>query len=333
VSVTEARLVSVGLSGTAKGTEASKVTTGYVATYRVKVSDPLDTPDIVLDYFRATSSLPWIGRHFKLGTGFDASNICTSVVPQYIDRSGGWYDVACTFEDENLASGLSAGGPTTGETVDGKATTDPLKWHEGIEVSYTQYSAPVEQAIFRGFEPKVGGSIPRLNRLGAVVNSAGKPFDPPLEEEWELTVVRFTRRIPIYNGNDWNPLIGMVNNDHVVIHKPKYNFRIEFGPYIGKIHNIGATYERDNGIGFYLLTKELWLNPKGWRRLVLDQGIEELWKPGDTRDGVDLSASDFPVATPGNFNGKGHLLTNPTDPAVFMIYQTKPERSFAGINW
>jgi hypothetical protein len=347
VSVTEVILTGSGLTGAATGTDAGDVSNTYRATFRAKCSDQLDTPDIVLDHFRADTSLPWIGRRYDLGNGFDSSVICTSVDPQHVANSGGWYEVACRFEDENKIGEFS--GSTVGTTASGEASEDPLKWSVEIDVSWTQISEPTYRAKFFGFSPPgIRNRFLRPGFIGPEVNSAGVPYDPPTEHEIHIKVVRITQNFNRYDGFRYDRYQGTVNNNLQVIARPGFGFRQVVNPYAGKMAFYGASLGIENGEFFWRETKEVHIHPRSWIKEIPDRGMLRRRAIGDPDGaGGTLSTDDmpdeggmfhevlkdadgFPITEPVLFDGNGQPL-EPGKPPVYLKWLDEVDDDWTGI--
>lgn len=349
MSVTTVTPISAGAGGTASGNDGGTVAMSYNAAFRVTCSSARDTAQTVLKHFRLNADYPWPGRSYKFGDDFDATAIAKTVDAKYIDSSEGKFLVQCTFGPLNGDQQQNQG-----QTASGGNSTDPLKWHDEISVGYTQISVPTEAAIFKGFT-KLGVNNPAFTagKEMALMNSACKPFDPTIEEEVDVKVIRITRNVAAYDDTILDKYQGAINSDVVTINKPKYRFKTSFGIYHGRIKALTADFAVTNGIPYYKHTVEVHVYPKGrygWLRLILDQGIEELWKPGDVRpDGLTLSDSDFPrnrqfevkmitdeeglpITSPVRLDGNGKML-KPEDDPVFSIWQTKKLLPFATIPW
>lgn len=345
MAVTSAEVFRSGISGNATGTDPGDVARTHRITYKFICDDTDDAPKQIYDYCRTHSELPWIGRTFKYGNGTDTDSLCNGVNPMYVDGSAGHWLVDFNFEP--LSEAIDQ---TAGITNEGKESNNPFDWRDEISVGFTQQSYVIERADFMGFYgmPNVNWFL-RVGKSYPPCNSALVPYDPGLEEENQIKVIRITKMVPNYDGDKVNPWIGTVNSGHVLINKPLYKFKEQFGPYIGYIKNISAEYDIHDGIKFYRLTTELWLNPFGWRRIVADKGLNRRqavgdYKPDNTQiDQGDIvpgfahrsvikDLDDYPITEPVNFDGNGEPLDPRKDP-VWMIWRTKVERNFAGYPW
>jgi hypothetical protein len=350
MSVTTVKLHSQGASGTATGTDNGNVTASYRSAYRVQVSDPSDGPDYVLNYFLLNADYPWPGRTFHFGSSFDVSAVCRTVDANYEEKSNGWFTVSCTFVSERGGGDQQQ---QTGTTPEGKNSQDPTQWHDEIDVSFTQISVPAEVAIFRGFVPQgINNPYLRPGRIGPVVNSALKPYDPTLEEEVDIKVIRITKNAKSYDGRFYSRYQGAVNNDTVTISKNAYRFKETFKPYQGRIKVISGQFAIANGIPYWRQTIEVHVHPAeaGWRRFIVDRGMDARRGANDPNGkGGTVSASDVlnagtvnheaikdssgtPISEPVLLDGNGQPLA--TDkPPVYLVYSTRIEIPFAGIRW
>jgi hypothetical protein len=347
MSVTNVDLHSQGTSGNVSGSDNGTVKASYRSMYRVTCSSSSDTIDEVLKHFRITASLPWIGRRFKFGNGFNTSVFCKDIQADYVDKSGGIFVVSCKFESLEGKSGDS------GQTDGGQQSDNPLLWHDEISVSYQNISIPVEEATLWGFSPLgIDNKFLRRGYKGAVVNSLMEPCDPTLEEEARIQVVRITKFLPTYNGNDYTPYLDAINSDRFTINKPAYNFRLSVGLYKAKFGNVSTDFGFSSGVKYYRQTAELLIStlPYGWLRPVVDQSYNRRTMPGDKDDdGETISFGDeavergqfvsvqkdrtgYPVTTPQRMNGDGQPLET-GGRTVHLIWQTKELRSFAAIRW
>lgn len=339
-----------GVSASYTGTDPAEVGASYRATYFVRCDSQVDTPDIVRNYFKVTSSLPWIGRTFKLGNGFDTDVFCVAVEPQYIERSAGCFSVAVRFDPAGGVGGSNdAGTVTTGITEGGKVTEDPLQYSLEVDVSWNAITEPAWDAKFFGIEPgPVKHPFLVEGTRVAVVNSAMKVFDPTIEVETCIKVVRITQNRNKYDSTNYDKFQGTVNNNTMNIGRPGVGFRQVIKPYYGKMAFYGASLGFENGKFFWRESKEVHIHPRSWIRQVVDEGTEELLKPGDVlADGTSLSSSDFPASRPWDhrtirgddgipniapcpLDGLGRRLA-PDKPRVFLKYLPELDEDWTSI--
>lgn len=348
MSVTSVDLHSQGSSGGVEGSDGGTVKASYTAMWRVKCSSAADSIDDVLFHFRTTPSLPWMGRRFKFGNGFNASVICKALKADYIEKSGGVFIASATFESPGAQS---QGGQ--GTDLGGQGSTNPFDWHDEINISFYSISQPCEKAVLKFVEP-LGIQNPRLpiGYTGPIQNSVPQPYDPTVEEEIKIKVVRITKHLPKYDAAFFDSYLDCINSDTFTINKPEYGFRQSVGIYRAKFGTVDASFGVSSGIKYWRVTAEVLLNPSpyGWLRPVVDRGRDRDQSPGAKNDqGVTISPGDdavtrgqltkpilssdgYPVADPVNLDGNGQALKHGKKPVVH-IWQTKPLKPFAGIQW
>lgn len=305
-----------------------------------------DSPLKVLNHFRNTASLPWIGRPFSCEGDVDPYSLCKSVKPDYIENSGGYYIVSCEFADRKNDS---QNGKETQLTPSGKVSDNPLEWNPEIEISPGSYSAPVDAAYFLQANNAAGGnSFLKKGSYLAITNSSLEPQDPSIEEEYGYKIVRFTTNIAEYDDEFFNQYNDTINDADVTIEEKGLKFRMDIGKHYGKI-TVGASLNFTNGILYWRRTIEL--HVRGWNRPILDQGTRQLYTAADATkpDGTTLSASDFPtgrvsmefpivdedgmpIDKPRLLDGNGKQLKE-GKPPVLLVWRTKEESDFSKIDW
>lgn len=353
MSVTSVALHSQGTSGNVSGSDREAIKASYRSMYRVRCSSAADTIDEVIKHFRTTPSLPYIGRRFKFGNGFNTSVFCKDLQADYVDKSDGQFIVSAKFESLEGNKNNDGGGTT----IDGRSTDNPLLRHHEISVTYQTISVPVEEATLYGFAPLgINNRFLRKGYKGAVVASNMQPYDPTLEDEARIQVVRITQNIPAYNGDQYAPYQDAINSDRFTISKPQYKFRISVGLYKAKFGSITSDFNVESGIPYFRQTAEVLITslPYGWLRLVVDRGRNRRMVDGDKNDaGVTLSPGDdqttrlterkiftsaikddygYPVSDPVRLDGNGQPLKQ-DGKTVHMIWQTKELKPFAGLRW
>lgn len=353
MAVTDVITIGEGVKGNAQGRDAASVKASYSTRYLVKCDSATDAPNVVLAHFRATPSLPWSGRPFQLAGHFDVSAACDSVDADYVPNSQGMYHVVAKY------SPVGSGGPqTSNPKVNGELTNNPILWHDEIDVSWTPLSRAVSKAKFHGFQdaknPKERIESPhcKIDEETVPKNSAGVPYDPGIEEELYIKIIRISKNAAAYDDSAVSSKQGTVNESAVLINKPLYNFAALVPTQKGKLL-IGASFAMVNGFGYWKQTVEVHINPIGWRQFLLDRGLTRAADEGDPDGrGGTISASDLPVepsegvpyqetlkdsegyaiTEPILLNGKGQPLKSSKGP-FWGEWQTYIEASWSGINW
>jgi hypothetical protein len=282
-----------------------------------------------------------MGRPFRYSTAFSTDAVCADVDCNPIENSGGKFVVVAKFASS------SGGSDESNPDKDGNDVSDPLLWHDEIDISTTQVSMPIEYAKYIG--PKPVNEFLRPNRIiHQPCNSAGVPFDPLPEFELDITVLRITKFTAGWNDGQIAPYRGTINSDAVVINKPDYNFFLQFGPTVGKIKQWSGTFQIVNKIKCWKQTIELHINPLGWRFPLLDRGTTVADEAMDQAQELDnyggvipantrlakraLDQDDVPLTEPQLLNGNGKLLV-PGKPPVYLLYSKYEEVPYANIKW
>lgn len=346
MSVTSAELAESGVGGETSGTRSDVTLRNHKAIWRV-VCDREDTWDIIDRHFREDSSLPFPGRIFEAGNGRDTRSRCSRLRGTRVDKSEGIWNVEATFEE----SFNSFTGPEN-KDINGEKSDDPNDWHDEIEVSTTQMSIGVEGAFYLGNSANKNGPFIFPGKIYKPCNSAGKPFDPGLEEEIDITIFRLTKYQPIYNARFYERYVGSVNNSAIQIVKPQYAFNATLPAFTAKMKAVNSSFHvTDKGIRYWKHTLEVHIHPQSWRRTTLDQGFAPRLQAEDKRqDGTTVSSSDIPagqdgideelkdeegmaLSEPVNFNGAGKRNPKSTDPPVYLNWRTYREIDWTGIIW
>lgn len=311
------------IRGSATGNSVNRVATGYGITYRAKIDDAIPDPKVVLDYCKSNGV--WPGKPFKPSGGYkgDPNAYCRSVRPQFVKDSSNPFMFYVDVEFESI-----------------------LPQRDEIQEYSTQFSVAQEAAVFYGaINANKLSPFLKVGKLLPVTNSAGKVHDPQMEEEFEVKVIRITKTLLKFNGTDLERFRGCINTDDVIIDRSDVGFTDAFGPYFGRLRIVGADlFYDENDIPRWRQTTEIWVNPFGWRRNILDQGTSTTEWPGEGSTSFQDSpaetrikdADGYPVTQPVLLNGNGKELDTARESSVYLVWGTKPETAFMplrGIAW
>lgn len=342
MSVTAAYPANTGLSGETVGPEASGALRGHRATFRVTCA-ATDTWDVIDTYFRSRNDLPYPGRIFKVGTNQDTRSRCAGLRGTQIENGEGRWLVEAEFSERPLSA--------SDDSKDGNPE-NPERWHDEIEVSTTQMSMAVERALYRG--SSVGDVSPFIKdgRWYKPCNSAGKPLDPGIDEELDITVLRITKYQLGYSADFYSRYINTVNSRNTRIHKPDYGFSVVVRAGTAKMKAINSTFHKSpKGKKYWQHTLEIHVNVLDWRRQIIDKGVEERLRAGNVRrDGTIVSSNDIPqggnfideaikdsdemaISEPVLFNGRGRAWAEADRPPVYLFWQTLREEDWSAIPW
>lgn len=296
-------LTQQGTSLSGNGDETRQQRT-YSANYIVKTDDPTTSTKAIEKHFKQTPSLAWYGRPWKWtgtnGNDSDPESICKKLSISHKPQSEGVFEVTADYEPKD---GDEKDKEKPSNSADGDKTRDPLEWRESMSISYTQVTEPVMWAIFRGFTTGANGDmvapgIAALQIGGTYIpqNSALVPYDPLPEREINITVIRLTKNVAPFNGNQFDNWIGTVNTDNIQILKPFLGMFINVPAFKGRLKQVSAQSDFQNGVPFVRREMEIWVHPKGWRGRLADMGHSAL--ATQAADAGFVSPGDL-INTPG----------------------------------
>jgi hypothetical protein len=144
-----------------------------------------------------------------------------------------------------------------------------------------------------------------------ITNSAGDYFDPPLTIDDSRPTLRIVRNEPSYDpgyATKWKdclntgPFFGF-NPGYVKMSTPLGD--LDYSPVCGY---------------YYIVTYQFEINPNGWKKNILDQGLRQIVS-GKQQKIVDDKGED--VTSPALLNGKGAKLATGGNPVTltFNVYQ------------
>lgn len=297
----------------------------YSANYRVQTDDPNDGPVTVLNGFDG----PDIGDGFNVRGERDNAARCVLIHPSPVEDSKLVWDVDVTWRTPSDVEESKPG-------QNGKPTNDPLRFASPVELSQQQMQRPVEKAILRSTIPP----RPR-NTMGPVVNSAGVIYDPPLEMDYAIDVVRVTRYLNFFPSGHWRSMTNAVNRDRFTIRRRVPRLNLQFEPFQCKMQSVGGSMQFINQVPLWVVQYEIHVDKTfGWRRDVLDRGRQKRIPEG-TPEFYTLGAgvpavkeitdnNGFPLRDPVLLNGYGQPLPPGAAP-IYITYSVYPERPFRNL--
>ena len=287
-------------------------------TYLVHCSDKFDDPDLAA---AAVPTLPWGGMKV---TGRDVKEVGQP-------KTGALYEVTLDYSTKQKDPDRDEQNP------------DPTQRPCQLRLSFDSF----EESIFRqkdsvpeildGDGNSIAGAGGGLWKWGkSIVNTAGKPFPDGVKEVYRDVCITFTKNIETTNFvKIWNSLkdyLDAVNSDNFGI-----TYRGQRFPIAAKTCWLAdATSEPgfENNVQFEAVNLTFKIRADGWRRLILDQGTDEVGgpatdpNPNKTQPIRDVNGD--PIGTPSLLNGKGKKLVPPAVP-VFLKFRTKNEKPFKAL--
>lgn len=353
---------SDGLGGSVEGQNPGSVTYKSKINLRILCAAS-DGPTVIYNHLQASSDLPWIGRSLRAGAIVDEKVRCTSITPEKEANGGGWWNIGVEYSQQNGGGGEDDKNNNGGRPgPDGKLTYDKTQWIREIETGAYQISVPMELATFKGFKGGFAGGMNaggealrlRVGSFGAVINSAGVPFDPPHEEVHHIKTFRVSRYKWSHDASKDESWYGAVNSEPVVIDWQREQFKDRWEALHAKVAVLGSRVEYDENAFFsfryvWRETIEIHINRLGWRPLILDRGCERAAgsgdpdgkggyislgdiKPGQPLTRAIKDADGYPTATPVLLDGKGQPL-DPGKRPVWLEYSNNVERPFSELGF
>lgn len=265
-------------------------------TFRVTMDDPADGPDTAI----TASGMPSIGDLFPSSSTIYCRSIGEPTTP---------HDSRIIFEFPVTYSDVSEGSSPTEDP-------DPLARPAEIEWGATAYRVAVEQ--------DVETELP-------VVNSAGVPFDYPLEDDLYRPTVVIERNVSSYSATTADAVRDTVNQGTVTV----AGAALSEGQGLIKEYSARAMYE--NGTSFIRERIVIEAAPTHVR-MVLDRGYKAFTLNPVPESGEQLGllahirdATGLPVTEPALLNGAGYALGALGTP-VYLPFNTKLKASWASLN-
>ena len=152
-----------------------------------------------------------------------------------------------------------------------------------------------------------------------ITNSAGIPFDPPLEVEERIAVLTVVKNMARYNGIQMLEYIGRTNHARW-LNQPAGKWRLA---------DANADVVIEEGIAFWKVRLVFEYRAKGWKRRVLDAGYMQL---NDAGDGWTYCTDELGnrVSRPVPLDGFGYQ-ADPNDPAHYITFNLLDEANFANL--
>lgn len=326
-----------GASGSRSGTPGA-FSSEYQAGWKVKTDSALDGPEVIFRYCTENADgRPYLGKEYRFGNDTDVKCFCTKIAPTKDNAVPTLWEVVGDFTPKNN-SGKDTNPPANPDK-DGNNTTNPLQWAPKCSSRTTQLSTIVEKAKFLG--GMNGSALARwpVGTIGPMVNSARIPYLPPQEMDRSINVISFTFYAEKFAGKIWRGFNDAINTNTQKFVDNWLGYHDEWEPFTARIKGTDGTFNYQNGIKYYEITMEVWYDPLGWDRHILDQGevaagiiggadaripsIGDLLAVPEVVEHRTITGIDqVPVSGPVPFDGNGNPLRNVTaDNRVYLDYR------------
>lgn len=202
-------------------------------------------------------------------------------------------------------------------------TEDPWLWR--AEVSYGPKSTdaaevvedPLAQPARVSFSSKLVNVVMTKDAEGkAAENSAGDPYDPPLEMEEVRIVMKVQKNLATFDPMSILKYAGAVNESEW----------FGVGEKMAKCNAIQADPKTERGKSYWEVQAEFELRATGWAVEVLDAGFRELDELDQWVQVIDPRTGTF-AAKPVPLDGEGHALASDAEP-VFLSFDVYKAEDF-----
>ena len=300
----------------------------YTRKFVVKVSAAVSSLDVIQGGQAATPALPTFGKVMTTASGTpDGSAICNGLDVQQNPGSVYLWDVTASYSSAvrgtRATGSAGSGGSAKVPALSGNSPANPSSPQAGGAAggtSTTTTPSIVEDPLSR--PAKFSWSCIKVNKPliydladVAIKNSAGYPFDPPLEYQAVHTQLTVSKNLAITTvTSSWiQNYVDTINNA---------TFQ-GFPQYSLKINDITATSENENSTWFWATTVVFEYNPDLWYPVkVLDAGWQD-----STGKTIELEFGRQPTTVP-LLNGSGSKLAAGGTP-VFRSFDIYEDRDFS----
>ena len=235
----------------------------YERMFDVTTDDQDDGPAIIL----TEAALPQFGDHYAYGNEVDLGSFVDGVDPQIDDENRKLWRVRVTYSSGDFDR-------------ESKKEDDPID-----ERTYWSFAGMREPIVL---EKDIGGN--------AVLNGAGKPFDPPVEVDEVYQVLTARKNYYTLNSADLAGWFDKTNSD-VFRGNPAGTV---------KVADIRAQ-DRFRGTFEYVeATWEFHVKANGWKKEILNQGFHVRGADGEPDRALD------------NVEIDGNVVKRPTDEPVLL---------------
>lgn len=300
----------------------------YTRKFVVKVSAPVSSLDVLTGGQAASPALPTFGKVMTTASGTpDGSAICIGLDVQQRSDSVYLWDVTANYSSAvrgtRSTGSAGAGGSAKVPALSGGSPAMPDAPQNGGAAggtSTTQTPSIIENPLSR--PAKYSFSTIKVNKPliydladVAIKNSAGYPFDPPLEYQAIHTQLTVSKNLAITTvTSSWIQTYMDTINNAAFVGFPQYSLRIT---------DITATSENENSVWYWATTFVFEFNPDLWYPIkVLDAGWQD-----STGKTIELEFGRQPTTVP-LLNGSGSKLSAGGTP-VFRSFDIYDDKDFS----
>ena len=250
------------------------------------------------------SRIPRIGERYPT----DRPALCVSADPSPINGDPFAFIVLCRY---TTTPSSASGGNFPSEIIAANPLQHPF--------AYSISSVRVQVTVTRDKDGK------------PIENSAGEPYDPPIEEEESRSILTVRKNLPF---------LGSVEQMLIDISFIKDTINAKawggVGPHQAKLVAVDADLTLEAGVRFWAMRYEIHLlhGIATWDRVILDQGFMAFAPPpalpGLAQNIIDPQTGSV-VASPVKLDGAGNRLAPGGEP-VYRTFETRDELDFTDLD-
>lgn len=275
--------------GPHEGEEADDGKRKYTRTFVVRTNNKLADVEIVL----ANQHLPRIGDIWATKSSNVPGMRCVHRRASRDPECPVLWTVTCDYDSRQSLAGQDAKNPLDRPAV--------------VSYRFETYTEALEKA----FDPD------NPDTEIDIVNSAGDPYDPPLEVERGRLIITIKKNMASYNSERARAFIYTVNKTEWWGYEPLSALMTDYS----------ASPEREDVITFWPTTWQIKIHRTQWVKEILDMGVREI--DGGTRQ--PILERGHPVQSPVLLDGVGTRLPIGGVPLLnrFLLY---PRAEFNDLN-
>lgn len=297
---------AVEISDGATGSETLEGERSFTRVFRVATG----TPKTSIEVLSEVRGVPKLGH--VIGTV-----LATSRTIEQDQGSRLHWRITYTYTPEKPREG----------TPSGSTGTQRSPWHLPPEFSFdsSQYQRVVSKAYLDTETGDDATEGPDAEPSKPIQNSAGVPFDPPVQQEYGNIVIRISR-----NQRKFDPDSAYAYQDSINSNRLRVA-GISIGKYEGRMRKISGTDAyTDDGQQFWKVSYEIEVNRRTHLREVLDAGFAEKEIDGSLTAIEQAGAGGFAetVSQPSKLDGEGAALDPDAEP-VYLQFRTFPARDWS----
>ena len=190
---------------------------------------------------------------------------------------------------------------------------------------------PLDQPYEYAWRSQVSREPIEMDAAGnAILNAAGEPFDPPIQEDFYDSVLSITFNSGSFDEAAWRAARGNLNADEF----------LGGAPGTCKILDGNATQQRNGAITYWRVAVEVAYREDNWKRRVLNQGFRYAatddsgtilkYEDGSVKYTIACDKAKHPLTKPILLAADGTRLAEGADP-IWLVLTTKKSVDYSSL--